>query len=234
MPKHIGIVAVTSEGAALCYRTICQEGEAQTGFAHPEVTVHTFPLSEYMRAIEAEEWPVVGRLMLESSRKLARVGANFAICPDNTAHQGLDLVRADSPIPWLHIAEEIASLAAQRGYRKVGLLGTRWLMEGPVYPTALAAQGIACEIPASDVRQRISALIMGELVYGRFAASTREYFQQAIHVFARNGCEAVILGCTEIPLLIREGDSVLPTLDSTRTLARAALREATHSSPANP
>ncbi len=228
MSKHIGIVAVTSEGAALCYRTICQEGEVQTGFAHPEVTLHTFPLSEYMRAIDAEDWPAVGRLMLESAQKLARVGVAFAICPDNTAHQGLDLVRRQSPIPWLHIAEEIASLAAERGYRKVGLLGTRWLMEGPVYPTALAAKGIVCEIPASDVRQRISTLIMGELVYGRFAESTREYFQQAIQVFASSGCEAVILGCTEIPLLIRPEDSVLPTLDSTRTLARAALREATH------
>jgi aspartate racemase len=226
MPKHIGIAAVTSEGAALCYRTICQEGEGQTGYAHPEVTLHTLPLSDYMNAIEAEDWSAVGNLLLESAAKLARAGAVFAICPDNTAHQGLNLVRGQSPLPWLHIAEEIASLAAERGYRKVGLLGTRWLMEGPVYPTALAARGIACEIPERDVRQRISALIMEELVFGSFAVSTREYFQQAIQVFERSGCEAVILGCTEIPLLIRAEDSVLPILDSTRTLARAALREA--------
>jgi aspartate racemase len=226
MPKHIGIAAVTSEGAALCYRTICQEGEAHSGYAHPEVTLHTFPLSDYMNAIEAEDWPNVGRLLLESAEKLARVGAAFAICPDNTAHQGLDLVRAQSTIPWLHIAEEIASLAADRGYRKVGLLGTRWLMEGPVYPTALSARCIACEIPESEVRQQISALIMGELVFGRFTPSTREYFQEAIRAFERSGCEAVVLGCTEIPLLIRAEDSVLPILDSTRTLARAALREA--------
>jgi aspartate racemase len=226
MPKHIGIAAVTSEGAALCYRTICQEGEGQTGYAHPEVTLHTLPLSDYMNAIEAEDWSAVGNLLLESAAKLARAGAVFAICPDNTAHQGLNLVRGQSPLPWLHIAEEIASLAAERGYRKVGLLGTRWLMEGPVYPTALAARGIACEIPERDVRQRISALIMEELVFGSFAVSTREYFQQAIQVFERSGCEAVILGCTEIPLLIRAEDSVLPILDSTRTLALAALREA--------
>jgi aspartate racemase len=234
MPKHIGIVAVTSEGAALCYRTICQEGEAQRGYVHPEVTLHTFPLSEYMRSIEAEDWAAVGRLLLESAGKLARVGAAFAICPDNTAHQGLNLVRQQSPIPWLHIAEEIAALAAQRGYRKVGVLGTRWLMEGPVYTTALAAQGIACEIPESDVRQRISAFIMDELVFGRFAATTREYFREAIHAFERDGCQAVVLGCTEIPLLIQAEDSVLPILDSTRTLARAALREATQGRAANP
>jgi len=229
MPKHIGIVGVTSEGAALCYRTICQEGEAQSGYAHPEVTLHNLSLSEYMGSIETGDWDAVGRLLLESAGKLARVGAAFAICPDNTAHQGLNLVRRESPIPWLHIAEEIAALAAERGYRKVGVLGTRWLMEGPVYSSALAAQGISCEIPASEVRQRISDLIMEELVFGRFAASTRSYFQQAIQVFERQGCQAVVLGCTEIPLLIQAEDSVLPILDSTRTLARAALREATHS-----
>jgi len=234
MPRHIGIAAVTSEGAALCYRTICQEGEVQNGYAHPEVTLHNLPLSEYMRAIEAEDWAAVGRLLLESAGKLARAGAAFAICPDNTAHQGLNLVRHESPIPWLHIAEEIAALAAERGCRRVGVLGTRWLMEGPVYTTALAAQGISSEIPESDVRRRINSLIMDEMVFGRFAASTREYFQEAIRVFERNGCHAVVLGCTEIPLLIQAEDSALPILDSTRTLARAALREATQGRAENP
>lgn len=234
MPKHIGIVGVTSEGAALCYRTICQEGEAQHGYVHPEVTLHNLSLSDYMRSIESGDWAEVGRLLLESAGKLARVGAAFAICPDNTAHQGLNLVRQQSPIPWLHIAEEIAALATQRGYRKVGVLGTRWLMEGPVYTSALAAQGIACEIPEREVRQHISALIMNELVFGRFASTTREYFQEAIQAFERNGCQAVVLGCTEIPLLIQAEDSVLPILDSTRTLARAALREATQRQGAHP
>ncbi len=226
MPKHIGIVGVTSEGAALCYRTICQEGEAQHSYAHPEVTLHNLSLADYMRSIEAEDWPAVGRLLLESAAKLARIGAAFAICPDNTAHQGLNLIRQQSPIPWLHIAEEIAALAKQRGYSKVGVLGTRWLMEGPVYTDALAAEGIACEFPEREVRQRINSLIMDELVFGRFAPATRQYFQRAIQVFASNGCQAVVLGCTEIPLLIEPQDSVLPTLDSTRTLARAALRAA--------
>ncbi len=226
MPKHIGIVGVTSEGAALCYRTICQEGEAQHGYAHPEVTLHNLSLADYMRAIEAEDWPAVGRLLLESAAKLARIGATFAICPDNTAHQGLNLVRKQSPIPWLHIAEEIAVFAKNRGYSKVGVLGTRWLMEGPVYTDALAAQAIACEFPDREVRQRINSLIMDELVFGRFTPVTRQYFQQAIQVFASNGCQAVVLGCTEIPLLIQPQDSALPTLDSTRTLARAALRAA--------
>jgi aspartate racemase len=229
-PQHIGIVGVSAEGAALCYRTICQEAQAVLGrHVHPEVTMHTFPFSSYMEPVEAGDWEAVGRRMLASAHKLAQVGARFAICPDNTVHQGLDLVRRDSPIPWLHIAEEIALLAAARGYRKVGVLGTEWLMEGPVYPTALQANGIACQIPDGDVRQTISGYIMNELVCGRFEAATRQYFQSAIHGFEREGCQAVVLGCTEIPLLIEQADSVLPILDSTRTLARAALREAAQS-----
>lgn len=228
MPKHIGIAAVTSEGAALCYRTICQEGPAARQlYAHPEVTLHTFPLAHYMAAIESGDWGAVGALLLRSARKLADAGSQFAICPDNTAHQGLELVRGDSPIPWLHIAEEIAALAAERGYRKVGVLGTQWLMEGPVYPAALAARGIARMVPERGVRERLNEMIMTELVFGRFNTATRRYFQDAIEAFARDGCEGVVLGCTEIPLLIEPADSALPILDSTRTLARAALREAT-------
>jgi len=227
MLKHIGIAGVTSEGAALCYRTICQEVPAsKRPYAHPEVTLHTFPMSEYMDAIESGDWAGVGALLLRSAGKLADAGARFAICPDNTAHQGLDLVRRDSPIPWLHIAEEIAALASERGYSKVGVLGTRWLMEGPVYPAALAAKGIARLVPERGVRERINEMIMTELVFGCFHSATRRYFQDAIEVFARDGCQAVVLGCTEIPLLIEPADSVLPILDSTRTLARAALREA--------
>jgi aspartate racemase len=226
-PRHIGIVGVSAEGAALCYRTICQEAQAVLGrHVHPEVTLHTFSFSRYMGPVEAGDWAAVGRLMIASAHKLARVGAHFAICPDNTVHQGLDLVRRDSPIPWLHIAEEIAALASARGYKRVGVLGTQWLMEGPVYPAALEARGIACEVPESDVRQRISDYIMNELVCGRFETATRRYFQAAIQAFERKGCQAVLLGCTEIPLLIEQADSVLPILDSTRTLARAALREA--------
>ena len=232
MPKHVGIAAVTAEGAALCYRTICQEAPAvhppaaHRRYAHPEVTMHTFPLSEYMGAIESGDWTGVGALLLRSAQKLADAGARFAICPDNTAHQGLELVRSDSPIPWLHIAEEIATLAAEHGYGKVGVLGTQWLMEGPVYPAALAAKGIAAVVPERGVRQRLNEMIMTELVAGRFDTATRQYFQQAIEIFQREGCQAVVLGCTEIPLLIEQADSVLPILDSTRTLARAALREA--------
>ena len=228
MAKHIGIVACSAEGAALCYRTICIEGANLMGsYAHPEVTMHTFPLSEYMRYIEAGDWEGVASLMLSSVAKLAKVGADFAICPDNTIHQAFDLVIRKSPIPWLHIAEEVATAAKRRNYKRLGILGTRFLVEGPVYPGKLAAIGIEHRIPEVEEQKRINAIIFNELLYGHFSSESRAYFNEVIGRLKSQGCDAVVLGCTEIPLLVTEEDSPLPTLDSTRLLARAALKKAT-------
>lgn len=225
--KHIGIVAISAEGAALCYRTICAEGAELLGpYHHPEITMHTYPLIAYQKHLEAGSWEGVGRVMLQSAQRLADAGAEILICPDNTVHEALAHIRQDSPLPWLHIAEEVAALGAERGYAKVGVLGTRWLMEGSVYSAALAAKGIEGKIPLPEERGRIHDAIFDELIYGRLEGSTREYLQGVIRGLEERGCDAVALACTEIPLLIDESDSALPTLDSTRILARAALREA--------
>ncbi len=224
--KHIGIVAVSAEGAALCYRTICAEGPALLGrHAHPEVTMHTFSLADYMPAIDARRWRDVGSMLLTSAEKLRAAGAEFLICPDNTAHQAIDLIRDESPLPWLHIADEVARVASDRGYRQLLILGTKYLMEGPVYPAQLRLRTIESMVPGVEVRKRINELIFDELVYGRFEESAREFFRQAIAEGKSRGADAVVLACTEIPLLISETDSPLPVLDSTRILARAALRE---------
>ncbi|HUV79791.1 MAG TPA: amino acid racemase [Candidatus Bathyarchaeia archaeon] len=230
MTKHIGIVACSAEGAALCYRTICVEGAAILGkYAHPEVTMHTHPLSEYMRYIEVGDWNRVADLMLSSAEKVAKAGADFAICPDNTIHQAFDLVVKKSPIPWLHIAEEVAAEAKRQNYKCLGVLGTQYLMEGPVYLTKLAAVGIEHKIPEVQARERINAIIFDELINGRFTAESRAYFTTIINQLKNQGCNAVVLGCTEIPLLVTQKDAPLPILDSTRLLARAALRKATGS-----
>ncbi len=196
--------------------------------AHPEITMHTFPLSRYMRFIETGAWDGVADLMLASARKAAACGADFLICPDNTIHQAFDLVAAKSPLPWLHIAEEVAAEAERRGLKRLGVLGTKFLMEGPVYPAKLQARGIAHDIPDARTRERINDIIFGELVCGRLTSQARAYFGGVIGELASRGCDAVVLGCTEIPLLIGEKDSPLPILDSTRILARAALQKALH------
>jgi aspartate racemase len=227
MPRHIGIVGVSAEGAALCYRTICAEGERLFGtHAHPEVSMHTFPLSDYMRHIDADNWRDVGAMLLESGAKLARIGAEILICPDNTVHQGLDLVRESSPLPWLHIAEEVGKAASQRGYRRLLILGTKFLMEGPVYPSQMRARGIQTSTPSPARRAQINTFIFDELVKGQLKESTRLVFSDIIAEGKQQGSDAVVLGCTEIPLLVDDSCSPLPTLDSTRILARAALREA--------
>jgi aspartate racemase len=227
MTRHIGIVGVSAEGASLCYRTVCVEAAVVLGrHAHPEVTMHTYPLADYMRHIDAGNWDAVGNLLLSSAAKLERIGAELLLCPANTVHQAVDLVRDRSPLPWLHIAEEVAVVAAERGFKRVLVLGTQYLMEGPVYAAKLAPRGIELEIPRREDRERINALTFDELVHGQFKASTRSYFKNVIADGQRRGCDAAVLGCTEFPLLISEADSVLPILDSTRILARAALREA--------
>jgi aspartate racemase len=227
MAKHIGIVACSAEGAALCYRTICVEATQMMGeHRHPEVTMHTHPLADYMAHIYKGEWNQVAELMLSSARKVAQVGAEFAICPDNTIHEAFELMINRSPIPWLHIAHVVAQEATLRGFARLGILGTRYLMEGPVYPQALNEHGLTSLIPPAHDRERINTIIFKELVNGVFPETSRLYFNEVIGKLKEQGGEAVVLGCTEIPLIVRPEEAPLPTLDSTRLLARAAIREA--------
>ena len=222
MPQHIGIVACSAEGAALCYRTICVEGAPLLGaaHAHPEVSMHSFSLADWMQPIYHGDWAAVGEMMLASATKLAKLGADFLICPDNTLHQALPYIERRSPLPWLHIAQEVAAHAAAHGYRRIGLTGTRWLVDSDVYPANYVR-------PSADERQEINRIIMDELVCSVFKPEAVAYLQRVIHRMKDEGCDAVVLGCTEIPLIMSDANSPLPTLDSTRLLARAALRRAT-------
>jgi aspartate racemase len=227
MTAHIGIAGCSAEGAALCYKTICVEGAQLLGpHAHPEVTMHTHSLADYMTRIYRNDWQGVGELMLASANKLAASGADFLICPDNTIHQAFRFVAPRSPRPWLHIAEVVADRAVERGFRRIGLTGTRWLVESDVYPDVLSARALGYVRPTPEEREEINRIIMEELVCGLFTPQAIAFFQQVIGRMQRDGCDAVVLGCTEIPLIMNDGNSPLPTLDSTRLLARAALRRA--------
>jgi aspartate racemase len=225
--KHIGIVACSAEGAALCYRTICAEGAALLGaHAHPEVSLHSHSLADYVDCLARGDLQGVAALMLSSASKLAIAGADFLICPDNTIHQAFAWVAPRSPRPWLHIAQVVAAEAAARGYRRLGLAGTRWLVESEVYPEQLAQLGIACTRPEPAERAEIHRIIMDELVAGVCKPEAIAYHAQVFGRLKAQGCDAVVLGCTEIPLIMNDANSPLPTLDSTRLLARAALRRA--------
>ncbi len=228
MAKHIGIVACSYEGAALCYQTICREGSAIMGeHSHPDVSLHNHPLGDYMEFIESGNWEGVADIMLSSGEKLKATGADFLISPDNTIHQAFSFVLKRTPLPWLHIGEEVAKEAAKNKFRKLLVLGTKFLMEGPVYPDVLSKQGVEYLIPGKEQREKINEIIFKELVYGIIKNDSKKFFLGLINEYCMEGCDAVILGCTEIPLIVLPEESSLPVLDSTRILSRAALRFAT-------
>jgi len=225
--QHIGIVAGSAEGAALCYRTICLEAPAIMGeHNHPEITMNSMPMAQHMPPILANDCEAVAGLMAASAHKVAKAGADFAICPDNTYHQAFKYLIPQSPIPWLHIAGAVAEEAYRSGYARLGILGTKYFTESDVYPEALAGFKIQSEIPDQVDREKINEIIFKELVNGIFLETSRLYFNEVAEKLKSRGCDAVVLGCTEIPLIVRPDDAPLPTLDSTRLLARAALKKA--------
>ncbi|MFF3223518.1 aspartate/glutamate racemase family protein [Nocardia suismassiliense] len=221
--RHVGILAHSIEGASLCLRTLAQEGARDLGpHEHPDVTLDCIAMGRSMPAWEAGDYPVIRKLLAASADRLARAGAEFFVCPDNTAHMALEADGEDLALPGLHIAEVVADQAAAAGYRRVGILGTKYTMTGPVYPRALGSHGIAAEIPEPAERRVIHDIIFSELVNGVFTSASQRTYLDIIERLQGVGCDAVALVCTEIPLLVTPEMSPLPTLDSTRLLAAAA------------
>jgi aspartate racemase len=227
MTKHIGIVAGSHEGSALCYRTICMEAPEFMGdYNHPEITMHSIPLAEHMKYVSANDWDGLGQVLARSAEKLAGAGADFAICPVNTYHPAFDYATRNSPIPWIHIVDAVAAEAERLDYRSLGIMGTKSLTGGTVYQERLEKFGIVSEIPDEADREKMNRIIFDELVKGVFPEDSRLFFSEVAEKFKTDGCDAVVMGCTEIPLIVRDDDFPLPTLDSTRLLARAALTRA--------
>jgi len=230
--KHIGILAHSAEGASLCFLTATHEGARHMGeHMHPEITMSMVAMGEAMPLWEADDYATVREIFMHSAKQLASAGADFFVLPDNTAHLALEAEGPDFPIPALHIADVVAEEAKAKGHRTIGVLGTRWTMEGPVYKNALARQGLGRKIPNDDDRAFINASIFDELCNGVFSDATRTRYVGIIDKLKDAGCDAVALVCTEIPILIAPEISSLPTLDSTRLLAKAAVEVAVGKRP---
>lgn len=224
MPKHIGIVGVSSEGAALCYRSIFQEAFAlPEDLDLPEVSLHTHSLKRYMILIEKDDWDGVTSLWISSIRKLEAAGADFAVCPDNTVHRVFGKVAVLSSMPLISITETAARECKAKRYQKVGVLGTKYTMQGPVYRNELSKLQIEMVVPDETKLRTVDSIIFKELVLGKMMKSSTERMIDIIKKMKSSGCEAVILGCTEIPLIVNSKNSPLPVIDSTRLLARKAL-----------
>jgi aspartate racemase len=225
--KHLGILAHSTEGAALCLRAFCQEGFRELGpHDHPDVSLHCIALARSMPAWDKGEYASIRGTLGESVSRLERAGADFFVCPDNTAHIALEQPGADLALPGLHIAEVVADRAAREGRTRVGVLGTRYTMDGPVYRRALGRRGIESEVPEAADREEVNRIIFEELVNGVFTDKSRKEYVRIIGKLAAKGCDAVALVCTEIPLLVTPEVSPLPTLDSTRLQAQAAFEVA--------
>lgn len=225
--KTIGIVAHSAEGGALCFITACRVGQELLGpHRHPEIVVSAVPLAWSMPGWESGEHDVVARQLRRGVEQVARAGADFYICPDNTAHIVLEQIAATLPIPGLHIADVVCARMRDAGWKVAALLGTRWTMTGPVYANALQRHGLDLRIPEAPRREQINSAILDELCLGRFEAPTTALFLRTIDELARDGADCAILGCTEIPLIVSDANAAVPVLDSTRLLARQAVQRA--------
>lgn len=230
--KTIGIVAHSFEGAALCFITACREGVAQLGpHMHPKIMMSVIPMALSLPAWEANDYAGVGKFLAEGVQKVADAGADFFICPDNTAHIVMEQIVDDLPIPGLHIADVVCNEISKHGSKRVGLLGTNWTMTGPVYEKALRNRDLERLIPDETTRQSLNNAIFNELCLSIFKPDTTQLFLDAIDDLKSRGADCVVLGCTEIPLIVTPENSSLPALDSTRLLARYAVLEAVSERP---
>ena len=230
--KHIGILAHSFEGATLCFRTACLEGVERLGaHRHPEITMTCSPMALMLEAWERGDNAELRAFFMADAAKLAAAGADFFVCPDNTAHIALESEGEPFPIPGLHIGEVVAAEAQRQGFERVGILGTKWTMTGPVYPGAFGRRGIGWAVPDEADRKIVDDIIFDELCLGIFTETARDAYVRIIDKLAADGCDAVALVCTEIPLLIAAEVSPLPILDSTRLLARAAIEVAVGDRP---
>jgi aspartate racemase len=213
---HIGILAHSADGAALCFLEMVREASRRLGpHQHPEITLSILPMGVVLDAYERNDLVAVRGYLARTAQRLADAGCDFFVCPDNTAHLAFELPGDPLPLPGLHIGEIVALQAKADGRTCVGLLGTKWTMEGPMYPAAFGRQGIAMRTPAPADRALVDSVIFGELTQGRLVEASRAEYVRIIDGLRREGCDAVALCCTEIPLLITPAVSPLPTLDST-------------------
>ena len=222
--KRIGILAHSAEGAALCFLEAVHEGERRLGaHAHPDIVMDIEAMGASMDDWERGDHAPIAERFRRAAVRLAVAGAEFFICPDNTAHMALEAATRKLPLPGLHVAEVVAEEAARRGFAKIGITGTLWTMEGPVYPLAFARRGLGHATPKRDAREDVQRIIFDELVRGQVLENSRRRLAAIVEGLKRQGCDAVVLGCTELPMLLGDTTSPLPVLDSTRLLARAAV-----------
>ena len=221
---HIGILAHSADGAALCYLEMVRESARRLGeHQHPEITLSILPMGPTIPLWDADDLSQINTHLRHTADRLKAAGCEFFVCPDNTAHIAFDAATEAYPLPGLHIADVVAERAKRDGRNRIALLGTRYTMQGPSYPAAFKRYGLDMRTQSPPDQERINTVIFEELCQGVLTNASRHAYVAVIEKLKGEGCDAVALSCTEIPLLITQDVSPLPTLDSTRLLAHAAV-----------
>ena len=198
---------------------------------HPEIVMSAVPLGPSLGAWDQSDYETVAAHLKRGVGQVTSAGADFYICPGNTAHIVLEQIADDLPIPGLHIADAVSAEIFLHGWRRIGLIGTRWTTNGPVYGRTLARQGLDRLTPDEATGRRLDEAIFEKLCQGVFDRPTTDVFLSAIAELRDRGAECVVLACAEIPHVIDGQNSPLPVLDSTRLQARAAILEALSARP---
>ncbi|GAB4517725.1 MAG: aspartate/glutamate racemase family protein [Phycisphaerales bacterium] len=227
MPKHIGIAAVSPEGSAFCYRLI---GRRASEIARPDhrplVSLHNRPFSTYVEALNTGDWEAIAQMLADSATSLRDAGADFCVLPDNVAHHALPMAESLSPIPWLSMIDLVAHAIEENGCRTVGLVGTRFVMSGSTYQTALGLKGIRLLVPDEEHMDDIDRIIFREAIFGSAREESQAVVKEAVEDLASRGCDSLILGCSEANIIMGDAARLLPAIDPVELLAEEAINHA--------
>lgn len=226
--KTIGLIGGMSwESSLEYYRTINKEINTRLGGLHSaKCILYSVDFTEIEQLQSAGNWQEAGNRLGEVALKLQQAGADFIVICTNTMHKVVTQIESEVSIPVLHIADTAAKEISAQKLSKVGLLGTRYTMEQDFYSERIQTHGITVLVPGADQRDEINRIIFDELCLGDLRQSSREYFQQAIRDLVAEGAEGIILGCTEIGLLIKAEDANIPLFDTAQIHAIQAVDKA--------
>ncbi|OSI09539.1 aspartate/glutamate racemase family protein [Neisseria zoodegmatis] len=223
--KTIGIIGgMSAESTVLYYQIINRETNARLGGNHSaDIVMHSVDFEKIVRLQKAGDWAAAGAVLAESARKLEGMGADVLVLATNTMHKIADVIEQAVRIPLLHVVDATAAAVKAKGLSRVGLLGTRFTMSDGFYSERMAKQGVEIRMPSENEQAEIHRIIFEELCLNKIQAGSKAYYQQVVRRLQEQGAEGVILGCTEIGLLLKENDCPLPLFDSAEIHALAAV-----------
>ena len=228
--KKIGLIGgITPESTILYYQILNQLNSENLGRPHSaEVLINSFDFGKITKLQKEERWDLLDKMMVEAGENLENAGANCILICANTMHICIDAVRKSVKIPVIHIAEVTSKKIIERKLKKVALLGTKYTMEKDFFIDILSSFGIETVVPELEERDSIHAIIYDELSAGIIKKVSKEKYVRIINRLIKSGAEGIILGCTEIPLLIQQKDVAVPVFDTTEIHANAAFEFATN------